>query len=406
LRAKDIAAIWPDECWLAGEEDNSSTEAMAGLHRRSERYLLRGRLVPMPNDRAIIDCQRYVRENAWDRERSALAKLQEERDQQLKHLVRVGKMLTNVLRIDTTYRSRVWVREPSDGWVYKEQRKTLCDNEQWCLEHMTDYVPAVERVGVEIIRTSDLGPTQSVTNPELYLSHTRDVLRTLRQAGIRHGDLTEQSVLCRENRPWLVDFAESRLVGDPRPDKRPEGDVHWLHKTMRQQAVRNERSPEIWQAIKTRVDFAGKTVLDVGCGDGDMLLYAHNAGAASVVGIDKDPIKARTTALRVGAIVTPRVTVQAAILGMYEPAIRYDIVLCLSVLPYVSNMGEALMKLCSLARTAIIECQYAGDGPGVVTDDGEMLEKLTYAGWTEVSKIGQTHVQDRDKYRSIWLCNH
>lgn len=312
-------------------------------------------------------------------------------------------------------RSVVWRPDPEDGFVYKRQMKTLCDNEQWCLQGMrgSGYVPDVKRLDIEVMATADLGVGEKVTNPEVYLSHVPRVLVALKQAGIRHGDLTEYSVIPYCNIPFLIDFAESRLWDDPRPDKRPEGDEYWLSRTMRKQAVHNWRAPEIWEAIKRHVDFKGKSVVDEGCGGGDMLLYAHHAGACEVVGIDSDLDVLTQTRERIQGVpgittwYLELATMEKLEAGLEETSIGrcvYDIALCLSVLPYVSDMEGALRVLQCTAEASIIECQYEGDGPGVVKDDAEMLSILR-GYWGEVRQIGQTHVEERDKWRTIWLCS-
>lgn len=119
------------------------------------------------------------------------------------------------------------------GWVYKQQPKFLCDNELWCLDAMwpSGYVPAAERFDVEIIRLQFI-ERQPVTDRASWMAHLELVLEALKMAGIRHGDLAQYSVIPHGNRPMLVDFAESRLWDDPRPDKRPEGDAYWLRKTL------------------------------------------------------------------------------------------------------------------------------------------------------------------------------
>lgn len=93
------------------------------------------------------------------------------------------------------------------------------------------YVPFAEQVNIETIRTEYIA-TQPVTDADAFMTHYEPVLQALQAAGIRHGDLTEYSVLVRDNRPLLIDFAESRLWDDPRPDKRREGDRYWLWQTM------------------------------------------------------------------------------------------------------------------------------------------------------------------------------
>ncbi len=63
------------------------------------------------------------------------------------------------------------------------------------------------------------------------MSHKRPIEELLRENVIRHGDLTTQAIIVRDQVPHMIDFAESRLGNDPRPDKRPEGDAYWLDRT-------------------------------------------------------------------------------------------------------------------------------------------------------------------------------
>jgi len=128
--------------------------------------------------------------------------------------------------------SRVW-RE--NGWVYKSQPKFLTDNEIWCLKAMeaSGYVPYAKQIDRDTIRMQDLGQRQPVQNARVFMQHMPLILGALANAGIRHGDLTKYALIVRADSPYIIDFAESRLTCDPRPDKRREGDKHWLTKTMR-----------------------------------------------------------------------------------------------------------------------------------------------------------------------------
>lgn len=117
-------------------------------------------------------------------------------------------------------------------WVYKTQPKFLCDNEIWCLKTLypSGYVPYAEQVDIETIRLHYIHQTP-VTDFDVLTWHFARILKALSDAGIRHGDLTRPNILIRDNHPYLIDFAASRLECDPRPDKRPEGDEYWLRRT-------------------------------------------------------------------------------------------------------------------------------------------------------------------------------
>lgn len=120
-----------------------------------------------------------------------------------------------------------------DDWVYKRQPLTMTETELYCLQAMqpSGYVPKVERVDLELIRTRFI-PDEPVTHQEVFWRHYHSVLAALDTVGIRHGDLTDHALRVRYNRPYLIDFAESRPKCSPIPDKRPEGDAHWLGQAM------------------------------------------------------------------------------------------------------------------------------------------------------------------------------
>jgi RIO-like serine/threonine protein kinase len=123
-----------------------------------------------------------------------------------------------------------------DGdWVYKKQPKFLADNEIWCYEQMADtgFVPVAERVDETTIRTMFV-ETTPITDVISFALSGAELLAAMWERGIIHGDLTIYSVIPHYNVPTVIDWAESRLVYDPRPAKRPEGDKFWLMKTMRE----------------------------------------------------------------------------------------------------------------------------------------------------------------------------
>lgn len=129
--------------------------------------------------------------------------------------------------------SKVW-RE--DGHIYKRQPMYMTDNEWYALQVMcpTAYVPKAERLGKELIRMEDLGASESITDAKAFMAHLPTILQALKDVALRHGDLTKYAIIVKDNRPLIIDWGESRHWYDPRPDKRREGDKHWLTKTMRE----------------------------------------------------------------------------------------------------------------------------------------------------------------------------
>ena len=127
--------------------------------------------------------------------------------------------------------SKVW-RER--GMIWKKQPKYMTDNEAYALEvlYPSGYVPWAKRMGIDLICMEDLGKTQPVTDPETFMKHKNKILEALRETGLRHGDLTHYALIVKDNKPYVIDWGESRTWDDPRPDKRREGDKYWLTKTM------------------------------------------------------------------------------------------------------------------------------------------------------------------------------
>lgn len=133
--------------------------------------------------------------------------------------------------------SRVWL---FGDFIYKWQPKFLTENEIWCLQEMyySGFVPYAERIELEVIGMYFI-KDEVASDGSLLLENTDRALDALAVCGIRHGDLTRPNVLVRDNRPILLDFAESRLITDPRPDKRPEGDRFWLKCTIQEILLEN-----------------------------------------------------------------------------------------------------------------------------------------------------------------------
>ena len=169
--------------------------------------------------------------------------------------------------------------------------------------------------------------------------------------------------------------------------------------------VYNVRSPEQWEIISKQVDFKGKTVLDLGCGKGDILCRAFGAGA-EVVGIDNDQDN-------IGYIHSVHPEVKAIFGDLERLAIDHpsachntDIIICFSVLPYLVEPGYWLNWMNCNSNIVLIECQYDGDGPGFyhLRNNSDMRRWLKLAGFKKVQPIGHTLVEGRNKKRYIWMC--
>lgn len=165
--------------------------------------------------------------------------------------------------------------------------------------------------------------------------------------------------------------------------------------------IHNVRSPKQWEIISANVDFAGADVLDLGCGKGDILIRAFDAGA-KVVGIDNEQRN-----------IDYMYSVRPEVRGIFGDIERLlvnrsgsDIIICFSVLPYLLNPDYCLSWISRNSNIALIECQYDGDGPGLahLSGNSDMERWLTRSGFERVEPIGHTLVEGRNKKRFIWMC--
>jgi RIO-like serine/threonine protein kinase len=126
--------------------------------------------------------------------------------------------------------SKVW----TDGrYHWKEQPKHLCDNEWYALNLLRDtgFVPDATRVNHETIQMESI-TNEPITNPDLFRTNCEVFLAVIADKRLRHGDLTPPHVFVVKNSPVVIDWGESRYGDDPRPDKRREGDRHWMVETV------------------------------------------------------------------------------------------------------------------------------------------------------------------------------
>ena len=130
---------------------------------------------------------------------------------------------------NTEIHSTVW-RE--GDFIFKRQPKFLTDNEWYALDLLssTHIVPVAERIDDELIKLEFV--EADAFPPDDLMKWFPVILTTLESYKLRHGDLTRPHILFRNKILILLDFSESRYIYDPRPDKRPEGDKHWLRDTL------------------------------------------------------------------------------------------------------------------------------------------------------------------------------
>ena len=132
--------------------------------------------------------------------------------------------------------SSVWIEEDADGEnkkLYKKSPKYLTDNEIYALQMLqpTGFVPEFAQIDDETICMEIIKP-EKITEPDTFKKMCFQFMNALRIHKLRHGDLTRPHILPVNNSPIVIDFAESRMWDDPRPNKRRETDEWWMQKTM------------------------------------------------------------------------------------------------------------------------------------------------------------------------------
>lgn len=170
--------------------------------------------------------------------------------------------------------------------------------------------------------------------------------------------------------------------------------------------LHNVRAGTIWSFIEPHVDFTDKTVCDYGCGYADIIARAALSGAKAAWGYEGDANVFQQARQRMRGIPNLSI-VQTDIEKLVDIApARVNIGICTSVLPYLKHPTVFLQFLSGFHREVIIEMQYATDGPGPahITNDEDMINWLTASGFDEITRLGATLVEPRNRYRSVFLC--
>lgn len=132
------------------------------------------------------------------------------------------------------------------GCIWKRQPKYLMDNEVHALSLIcpSGWAPEFYRVELELLRMQKLVSTP-ITDPVIFRHRCNLFLEEMKKVGLRHGDLTVPHLFHVRNWPMIIDWSESRIEGDPRPDKRREGDLYWMQMSCE-------------KVIEKRLDFYGR----------------------------------------------------------------------------------------------------------------------------------------------------
>lgn len=183
---------------------------------------------------------------------------------------------------------------------------------------------------------------------------------------------------------------------------------NWYHEIDFGDGVRSTANPPagnnrfIWQENRTfldQVDFAGKSVLDIGCWDGMWSFYAEQRGAASVLATDQNTQRwGATRGFEIAhGIFDSKVTYQGDV-DIYHAVEklegrRFDIVLFLGVYYHLTHAVYAFTQLRHLVNPGgriIIEGSGIDDTEHAYADflcgEGPEPERIDASNWTIPSR--------------------
>jgi 2-polyprenyl-3-methyl-5-hydroxy-6-metoxy-1,4-benzoquinol methylase len=173
----------------------------------------------------------------------------------------------------------------------------------------------------------------------------------------------------------------------------------------------NARSPDQWKIISKALDFKKKSVVDLGCGHADMLFHCALCGLAhSYLGIDRNIhlVHATRDLIKKAGLDISHYGLRARNIENFSEKMRsfyydhYDVSICFSVLPYLSQPLRVLKWMRRYSDIAFLEIQSENDGPGTIPEEG--LEPYLLQVFGQVENVGHTTVKE-DRYRRIiWKC--
>jgi ubiquinone/menaquinone biosynthesis C-methylase UbiE len=121
------------------------------------------------------------------------------------------------------------------------------------------------------------------------------------------------------------------------------------------EAWRNSVLGDITETVEQRLildlagDLAGRSVLDVGCGDGTLALAAWQRGA-HVTGVDPDPRMLPAARHKARILGAPATFLEARGERLPFPDQRFDVVLAVTVLCFVSDAAALLREIARVLR--------------------------------------------------------
>lgn len=348
-----------------------------------------------------------------------------------------GHLGFDVYREGGVIRKVAQKRDGEDRYLANVQ--AIC-NEARFLRVMADsgFTPALLAEGEDSIVQTDLGTTEPMKDGEAFRRNCIKLLWTLRRRGVRHGDMTGPgNVMCINDWPWVVDWQEAHLIGDPAPQKQPFSDSHLLWRTVAGTVSSITKSYDVpriarrWLAVIGKLGatfhlglpLQGKTFLDLGCFQGDFPAMAATERMAAM-GVDQGGFRTGENSIDIAchlwAYMRDASWPYRSVMFRPDNIVRFvetggvahEVVMMFSTWSYiVKDYGldkacEILGRTISDAGVFFFENQLYGDGPGpdVFKTDDDIAALL--GRWGDVDHLIRIPVWGRPAERSVFVVRH
>jgi hypothetical protein len=294
--------------------------------------------------------------------------------------------------------------------------------------HGAGFAPMVVDAGDGWVLEEDIGNTEPVVDGEAFRRNCVKVLAKIRAKDVRHGDLNGPNLIIRDDWPWVVDWTEAHLIGEPAPQKSPFSDSHLLWRSVAgtpgpDGQCDTPRVARRWLAIlgalgatsDLGLPLRGKTFLDLGCFQGDFVAAAAVEGM-DAHGLDRGGFRTGEDSITIGRYLWSdmprgpfgRVTLLRG--DIMEPGRLFaaDVVMMFSTWPYIVQEHGWEVARALLGRIMVdcgvlfFETQLAGDGPGPVALETDQDVERMLSEWGHVEHLVRIPVTGRPAERSVW----
>jgi len=291
--------------------------------------------------------------------------------------------------------------------------------------------PRLIDVGPDWSLQEDLGDS-AIPDGERFRRACTRLLYEIRQAGLRHGDLTEANIVLRDGKAWAVDWQDASWMYDEMPLQRtPMADGHFLWRFVAGTTGDREIMPDVprvvrrWQAVRTHMPPNAYSLVDLGCFQGDFVAMAAAEGM-DAIGVDQGGFRTGEDSIAIahelwpgmanfhkGDLIQWRDNMRPMIHTPEDP----DVILLFSTWAYLlqdcafgspgpltrAEGWEFIRQTAQRCQVLFFETQYAGDGPGPpwLKDDNDVRAGLQAVG-LQCYPIGTFPVTGRPASRTVW----